>query len=130
LEKACKPSFVFAEANGNHSSRPFVAKRLERPTRKLRPVETGHRTSRPVDAFPYLVLHREEFAWPHMLPHAPVSSYLTVSPITLSGWSVLCCTCRHPDRSECPDVIRPAALWCSDFPLSRRESDCPAFSSV
>ena len=25
----------------------------------------------------------------------PVSSYLTVSPITPRGWSILCCTCRH-----------------------------------
>ena len=31
---------------------------------------------------PYLVLHREEFAWPRMSPHAPVRSYRTVSPIT------------------------------------------------
>ena len=32
--------------------------------------------------FPYLILHHEEFAWPRLLPDAPVSSYLTVSPIT------------------------------------------------
>src|SRR5438093_13555643 len=25
---------------------------------------------------PYLVLHREEFAWPRMSPHAPVRSYI------------------------------------------------------
>src|ERR1700687_3662209 len=25
---------------------------------------------------PYLVLHREEFAWPHMSPCAPVRSYI------------------------------------------------------
>jgi hypothetical protein len=38
---------------------------------------------------PYLVLHCEEFAWPHVSPHAPVRSYIkpiergrTVSPIT------------------------------------------------
>ncbi len=31
---------------------------------------------------PYLVLHREEFAWPRMSPHAPVRSYRTISPIT------------------------------------------------
>jgi len=71
---------------------------------------------------PYLVLHREEFAWPRMSPHAPVRSYSlkfeisnlklahlgrTVSPITCgsdlrsqnlsrAGWSILCCTCRRP----------------------------------
>jgi hypothetical protein len=27
-------------------------------------------------------LHREEFAWPRLLPRAPVRSYRTVSPIT------------------------------------------------
>jgi hypothetical protein len=75
---------------------------------------------------PYLVLHREEFAWPRMSPCAPVRSYSfkfeisnlklalagrTVSPITprfgneisesesAVGWSVLCCTCRRPTRS-------------------------------
>ena len=31
---------------------------------------------------PYLVLHREEFAWPRMSPCAPVRSYRTISPIT------------------------------------------------
>ena len=31
---------------------------------------------------PYLVLHREEFAWPRMSPRAPVRSYRTISPIT------------------------------------------------
>ena len=32
---------------------------------------------------PYLVLHREEFAWPRVSPRAPVRSYRTISPITL-----------------------------------------------
>ena len=41
---------------------------------------------------PYLVLHCEEFAWPRLLPDAPVRSYIkpegrTISPIT-----------RHPPR--------------------------------
>jgi len=40
-----------------------------------------HRTGRSI-AFPYLALHREEFAWPRLLPDAPVGSYPTVSPIT------------------------------------------------
>jgi len=50
---------------------------------------------------PYLVLHREEFAWPRMSPRAPVRSYRTISPITSlindrRGWFVFCCTCRRP----------------------------------
>ena len=62
---------------------------------------------------PYLVLHREEFAWPRMSPHAPVRSYRTVSPITSlindrRGWFVFCCTCRRPacqiSRFKPPDA--------------------------
>jgi len=67
---------------------------------------------------PYLVLHCEEFAWPHVLPRAPVRSYIKPrrtapfhpSPFEISnlksqiseklsktrGWSVFCCTCRRP----------------------------------
>ena len=39
-------------------------------------------------AFPYLVLHHEEFTWPRLLPDTPVSSYLTVSPfaVTISNF--------------------------------------------
>jgi hypothetical protein len=36
----------------------------------------------PEKAFPYLVLHHEEFTRPHLSPDTPVSSYLTISPIT------------------------------------------------
>ena len=79
---ACKPNFVAGpKVGGNHSSGPFVAERLERPTRKRRrlsPALSGQLKK----AFPYLVLHHEEFTWPRLLPDAPVSSYLTVSPIT------------------------------------------------
>jgi len=34
MERACKPNFVTVKDGGNHSSRPFVTERLERPTRK------------------------------------------------------------------------------------------------
>ena len=64
---------------------------------------------------PYLVLHREEFAWPRVSPPAPVRSYikpLRAAPfhpspsfkfeisnlkfqIKTVGWSVFCCTCRR-----------------------------------
>jgi len=73
-------------------------------------------------AVPYLVLHHEEFTWPHMLPRTPVSSYLTVSPITsyeAGIFSVALVVIRFHGR---PDVIRLAALWCSDFPLFRRKA--------
>jgi len=51
--------------------------------------------------------------------HTPVSSYLTVSPITLAGWSVLCCTCRRlisqtPGRypARCPKVFGLSSDHC------------------
>ena len=66
-------------------------------------------------ALPYLVLHHEEFAWPRLLPDAPVSSYLTVSPIIPINrdWSVLCCTCRHPE-------IRDARTLSGSLPFGVR----------
>jgi len=70
---------------------------------------------------PYLVLHREEFAWPRMSPHAPVRSYRTVSPITRCRaglFSVaLVVTPQSRKTVRCPAVSGLAALWCSDFPL-------------
>jgi hypothetical protein len=83
------------------------------------------RTGRPVTP-PYLILHREEFAWPPMSPPAPVRSYRTISPITSEiadlrpaiskGRFAFCCTCRHPESGR-PAVSGLAALRCSDFPL-------------
>ena len=122
MKRACKPnSCSRLEADGNHSSRPAVTGRLERPTRKRRRNHSAAHERAAHITFPYLVLHHEEFTWPQLLPDAPVSSYLTVSPITpiSRGWFVLCCTCRHSARTRRPDVIRLAALWCSDFPLAR-----------
>src|SRR6266536_2143677 len=54
--------------SGDHSSSPTVTSWIERPTRRLR-------TGNPITP-PYLVLHREEFAWPRVLPRTPVRSYI------------------------------------------------------
>ena len=65
-------------------------------------------------AFPYLILHHEEFAWPRLLPNAPVSSYLTVSPITAKAaglFSVALVVARTNARApgcypaRCPTVF-------------------------
>ena len=142
---------------GDHSSRPSVAGRLKRPTR---------RRGAPKRAFgraalcppPYLVLHREEFAWPRLSPRAPVRSYFKPvraapfhpSPAVVcrsrrpAGWSVLCCTCRRPPAKRLlsqpltgglPAVSGLAALRCSDFPLplapkGTRGSDRPTCSQI
>jgi len=64
----------------------------------------------------YLVLHREEFAWPRVSPRAPVRSYIKPmraapfhpsprfkseisnlkSEMKAVSWFVFCCTCRRP----------------------------------
>jgi len=83
---------------------------------------------------PYLVLHREEFAWPRMSPHAPVRSYRTVSPITRCRaglFSVALVVAPLPFRAvRRPAVSGLAALWCSDFPLpaQRRQQPPDLFS--
>jgi len=100
VKQACKPNFVSAlQANGNHSSRLFVTEKLKRPTRKRRPNRFGQISGQLKKTFPYLVLHREEFTQPRLLPNALTRSYRVVSPITLPGWSVLCCTCRRSNLS-------------------------------
>src|SRR5829696_2860807 len=124
---------------GDHSSRPYVAGRLKRPTR---------RRGAPGRAFgraalcppPYLVLHREEFTWPRLSPRAPVRSYFKPvraapfhpSPAArprragpLAGlFSVALVVARtasellsQPSAGRRPAVSGLAALRCSDFPL-------------
>jgi len=61
-------------------------------------------------AFPYLVLHHEEFTRPRMLPHAPVSSYLTISPITFFKAGLLSVALVVVRSFERPEVIRLVAL--------------------
>ena len=79
-------------------------------------------------AFPYLVLHHEEFTRPRVLPLAPVSSYLTVSPITRtsSGWSAFCCTCRHPPKRVpgCYPARCPMVFGLSSTPKSGDRPAC------
>ena len=81
-QQAYKPNFVIRlDRTGNHSSRLSVTQKLERPTRKRRLL-----SGQPFLTFPYLVLHREEFTQPPLLPKALVRSYRTISPITRSIW--------------------------------------------
>jgi hypothetical protein len=52
-------------------------------------ITLGHQAGSLKTAFPYLALHREEFTWPHLLPDVPVSSYLTISPVTDESAGIL-----------------------------------------
>ena len=106
---------------GNHSSRPAVAGRLERSTRKRRrrSLFVIERATQNKNVSLFGLAPRGVYLAEVCYQSSPVSSYLTVSPITPTsrGWSILCCTCRPHVFTRVPDVIRLAALWCSDFPL-------------
>ena len=83
-------------------------------------------TGNSFQAFSYLVLHHEEFACatlvtkradvllPHRFTHH-LQKRLVYFLLHLSSFNLL----------KRPDVIRFAALWCSDFPLKQISSDCP-----
>src|SRR5258705_5647790 len=48
---------------------------IKRSTRRSYPDESGFGRAALLTP-PYLILHREEFAWPHVSPHTPVRSYI------------------------------------------------------
>src|SRR6187402_757684 len=105
----------------DHSSRPGIARGLQRPTRRLRtgrPLDPPTCVDEPVP--PYLVLLRAGFCLPPTLPPArcaltaPFHPYLAAAlearrraVYFLCHWSV---------RSPCPGVTRRTALRSSDFP--------------
>jgi hypothetical protein len=131
MKRVYKPNFVFPiTRDGDHSSGPNITIRLKRSTRNLLPF--GFVRAAREFAVPYLILHREEFTWPRLSPTAPVSSYLTVSPIAFfkAGlFSVALVVVLKFEISNLkskisnrPVVNRLAALRCSDFPLSRSKS--------
>lgn len=127
LKRACKPNSVpsIRGAAIIHLGLQLPASSSDLPENAISPEKrkTGRAT---LLASSYLVLHHGEFTWPRMLPFPPVSSYLTVSPFTAEQsaaglFSVaLVVICQN---GKCPDVIRPAALRCSDFPLLRRSGE-------
>jgi len=86
-------------AGGGHPSRPAVAGRLERPTRRHR-AGSPQASARTVTSRwrPFLALLRVGFTEPLRSPGMLVSSYLTVSPL--------------PDRS-------PAVCFLWHFPAGR-----------
>jgi len=122
MKRVYKPNLVPAETGGDHSSRLFVTKQLERPTRKRCRISST--LNGPFIAFSYLALHHEEFTWPRLLPATPVSSYLTLSPLpsAFAGGGLLSVALVVVRLHVLPDVIRLAALGCSDFPLPFTEA--------
>jgi len=121
LKQACKPNFVLAKnALGNHSSRRFVTELLKRPTRKRRPNCFGldERATRQKRFSIWSCTARSlpsracyQTRW-----RALTASFHT-SPFPAVLFSVALVVIRFV-RIKCPDVIRLAALRCSDFPLN------------
>src|ERR1043166_3130237 len=112
-EQVCKPNSVPRNPRDGFGAAIIPLGRSSPPGR----LRTGNPNWRP----PYLVLHREEFAWPRVLPRAPVRSYFKASELhrmpapfhpspaviscgplaaRLAGWYALCCPCRRPATSE------------------------------
>jgi len=115
-----------------HLAQPLPAGSSDLPGGRRRPKSASG--GQPCLTPPYLVLHREEFAWPRMSPRAPVRSYRTVSPITRCRaglFSVALVVARQSRKTaRRPAVSGLAALWCSDFPLPawRRQRPPDLFS--
>lgn len=86
---------------------PPVARGLARPTRE-------HRAGHP-QALPYLVLLRAGFSWLPVSPPAPVSSYLTLSPLPWAYHGGLVSVALSVGSPPLGITQRPA-LWSPDFP--------------
>src|SRR3954471_21016238 len=97
---------------GDHSSRPYVAGRLKRPTRRRGAPERAFGRAALCPP-PYLVLHREEFAWPRLSPDAPVRSYF--KPVRAAPF--------HPSpAAEAPERVGPlAGLFSVALVVARRK---------
>ena len=126
-EQVCKPNFVSAlKADGNHSSRLFVTEQLKRPTRKRRPKRFGQMSGQlknvslfglaPRGVYPAApVTSRADALLPRRFTHHPIGLVCSLLHLSSSDYKI-----------ERPDVIRLAALRCSDFPLKFfNQSDYP-----
>lgn len=112
MKRVYKPNLVPSKNGGDHSSWPSVTRQLERPTRKR-----VNGTSSPNVSLFGLAPRGVYLAdgcyqpvagelLPHPFTHHRDESRLVYSLLHLSSFP-----------KERPDVIRLAALWCSDFPL-------------
>src|SRR5271166_1315342 len=121
------------ERHGDHSSRPYIAARLQRPTRKLWRTEPAR--SRRSFRSTHHCAEPKERRDPPLFGLAPcgvfpataiaggaVRSYRTFSPLPRLRGAV--CFLWHspstPLERRRPDVIRHTTLWSSDFPLPAR----------
>jgi hypothetical protein len=87
--------FFARRQSGNHSSRLFVTEKLERPTRKRCRFAPETLSGPLKNRFPIWSCTTRSLPSRNVLPRALTRSYRVVSPITLTGWFVFCCTCRR-----------------------------------
>jgi hypothetical protein len=126
-QPACKPNSVRRRPGpcgprlrrNDHSSRPGIARGLQRPTRRLRtgrPIATS--ACAPTTLPPYLVLLRAGFCLPPPLPAArcALTAPFHPYPPPLRRSRAVSFLCHWSVRLLCPGVTRRTALRSSDFP--------------
>ncbi len=148
-EQVYKPNSVSRIIRDDgHSSSPTVASWIKRPTRRPqagspdiaslfglapRGVCLAAHVATRAGALLLLKSQSEISVSPSGRTISPITwcSDLRSQNLTTVGWSLFCCTCRHPAQilteiqdsksvlRGCPAVSGLAALWCSDFPLLR-----------
>jgi hypothetical protein len=124
----CKPNSVRRCRRDGHSSRPFIAEWLKRPTRRFC-APSRHACACGATPSLFGLAPCGVCLAPHITARA-VRSYRTFSPLPQPFTAKAVCSLLHwPSNGlepVIPDVIRHTALRSSDFPLSSCEdSDHP-----
>jgi hypothetical protein len=117
-ESTCTPGPVPPEGGGGHPSRPTVAGRLQRPTRRHRAGNPQPPAQAPPRGEALLALLRVGFTEPSRSPGMLVGSYPTVSPLprpttTRRGGLLSVALSRGSPRVA---VSNHPALWSPDVP--------------
>ena len=98
------------ERQGDHSSRPYITARLQRPTRKFWRTEPARRPRR--DVLPYLVLLRVGFSLPPPLLTARCALTAPFHPYPdCSGRYILCGTFRKRPLKAAPRTLSGTLLY-------------------
>jgi hypothetical protein len=137
----------FRKTDGNHSSRLFVAKQLQRPTRKRRLIAQTRERATLLKRFPIwsctarslpsrACYHARCCALTTTFHPSPTRQRreFEISNCThymRAGWSVLCCTCRHSLKKESARTLSGSPPFGVRTFLSRKisGSDCPTCSN-
>ena len=110
LGKGGSKSIEDKERQGDHSSRPHITVRLQRPTRKLWRTEPARRLRR--DVLPYLVLLRVGFSLPPPLLAARCALTAPFHPYPdYSGRYIFCGTFRRRPLKAAPRTLSGTPLY-------------------